>query len=72
MAGYGANLSNKERQQLKDDVFEIVPEGVEGVVPYRYVATTLMSFSLFFNSNCFLNIILFFIFVSCFVLVACA
>lgn len=35
MAGYGANLSNKERQQLKDDVFEIVPEGVEGVVPYR-------------------------------------
>jgi hypothetical protein len=40
MAGYGANLSNKERQQLKDDVFEIVPEGVEGVVPYRYVATT--------------------------------
>jgi len=36
MAGYGANMSNKERQQFKDDVFEIVPEGVEGVVPYRY------------------------------------
>jgi len=35
MAGYGANMSNKERQQFKDDVFEIVPEGVEGVVPYR-------------------------------------
>jgi len=35
MAGYGANISNKQRQNMKDDVFEIVPEGVEAVVPYR-------------------------------------
>jgi IMP dehydrogenase len=36
MAGYGANLSNRQRQQMRsDDIFEVVPEGVEGVVPYR-------------------------------------
>ncbi len=30
MAGYGANISNRQRQQMKDDIFDIVPEGVEG------------------------------------------
>ena len=36
MAGYGANLSNREKQQMKkDDIFDVVPEGVEAQVPYR-------------------------------------
>jgi len=35
MAGYGANMSDKERRQEKDDIFDLVPEGVEAVVPYR-------------------------------------
>src|SRR4051794_38491290 len=55
MAGYGANMSNKERtvrtsiikyelnahsrsrmrQGQRDDIFDVVPEGVEAVVPYR-------------------------------------
>ena len=37
MAGYGANISKAEReQQVDDDVFlDIVPEGVEGNVPYK-------------------------------------
>ncbi len=36
MAGYGANISNREKQQMKkDDIFDVVPEGVEAQVPYR-------------------------------------
>lgn len=36
MAGYGANLSNREKQQMKaQDIFDVVPEGVEAQVPYR-------------------------------------
>ena len=35
MAGYGANMSRRERENMSSDVFDIVPEGVEGVVPYR-------------------------------------
>jgi len=35
MAGYGANMSNKERTGQRDDIFDVVPEGVEAVVPYR-------------------------------------
>eukprot|EP00761_Pharyngomonas_kirbyi_P012237 gb/GECH01012264.1/.p1 GENE.gb/GECH01012264.1/~~gb/GECH01012264.1/.p1 ORF type:complete len:477 (+),score=113.90 gb/GECH01012264.1/:1-1431(+) len=35
MAGYGANMSKQERESMKVDVFEVVPEGVEGMVPYR-------------------------------------
>ena len=37
MAGYGANLANKQRQSNgKDsDIFDVVPEGVEAQVPYR-------------------------------------
>lgn len=37
MAGYGANVSKAQReQQQEDDVFlDLVPEGVEGNVPYK-------------------------------------
>eukprot|EP01090_Pellita_catalonica_P015722 TRINITY_DN430_c0_g1_i1.p1 TRINITY_DN430_c0_g1~~TRINITY_DN430_c0_g1_i1.p1 ORF type:complete len:509 (+),score=96.77 TRINITY_DN430_c0_g1_i1:47-1573(+) len=35
MAGYGANMSKREREGEKDDIFDVVPEGVEAVVPYR-------------------------------------
>ncbi len=35
MAGYGANMSKRERENMRSDVFDIVPEGVEGIVPYR-------------------------------------
>ncbi len=35
MAGYGANMSKRERENMRSEVFDIVPEGVEGVVPYR-------------------------------------
>eukprot|EP00758_Cryptobia_borreli_P013656 Tbor_TRINITY_DN5853_c1_g3::TRINITY_DN5853_c1_g3_i1::g.7033::m.7033/K00088/IMPDH, guaB; IMP dehydrogenase len=37
MAGYGANISKAEREQrIDDDVFlDIVPEGVEGIIPYK-------------------------------------
>jgi len=35
MAGYGANMSDKQRRQEKDDIFDLVPEGVEAQVPYR-------------------------------------
>ena len=35
MAGYGANMSKNKRTTGKDDVFDLVPEGVEAVVPYR-------------------------------------
>lgn len=35
MAGYGANLSKKEKTQDTRDVFQLTPEGVEAVVPYR-------------------------------------
>ena len=35
MAGYGANMSKRERESVRSDVFDIVPEGVEGTVPYR-------------------------------------
>jgi len=35
MAGYGATMSDKQRRNLKDDIFDVVPEGVEAVVPYK-------------------------------------
>ena len=35
MAGYGANMSKNARISGKDDIFDLVPEGVEAVVPYR-------------------------------------
>jgi IMP dehydrogenase len=35
MAGYGANISDRERRNLKDDIFDVVPEGVEATVAYR-------------------------------------
>jgi len=35
MAGYGANMSDRQRRKLNDDIFDVVPEGVEGMVPYR-------------------------------------
>jgi len=35
MAGYGANMSKNTRTTGKDDIFDMVPEGVEAVVPYR-------------------------------------
>ena len=35
MAGYGANMSKRERENTRSNVFDIVPEGVEGFVPYR-------------------------------------
>eukprot|EP01124_Arcella_intermedia_P017817 TRINITY_DN2477_c0_g1_i1.p2 TRINITY_DN2477_c0_g1~~TRINITY_DN2477_c0_g1_i1.p2 ORF type:complete len:512 (-),score=119.70 TRINITY_DN2477_c0_g1_i1:1735-3270(-) len=35
MAGYGANMSDRQKRLMKDDIFDIVPEGVEGTVPYR-------------------------------------
>eukprot|EP01096_Ripella_sp_DP13-Kostka_P000489 TRINITY_DN1052_c0_g1_i1.p1 TRINITY_DN1052_c0_g1~~TRINITY_DN1052_c0_g1_i1.p1 ORF type:complete len:516 (+),score=253.61 TRINITY_DN1052_c0_g1_i1:84-1550(+) len=35
MAGYGANISKNQRTTGKDDIFDLVPEGVEAVVPYR-------------------------------------
>jgi len=35
MAGYGANISKNQRISGKDDIFDLVPEGVEAVVPYR-------------------------------------
>jgi IMP dehydrogenase len=35
MAGYGANMSKNTRTTGKDDIFDMVPEGVEAVIPYR-------------------------------------
>lgn len=36
MAGYGANISKRERErESTEDIFEMTPEGVEGVVPYK-------------------------------------
>jgi IMP dehydrogenase len=35
MAGYGANMADRQRRQEKDDIFDLVPEGVEAQVPYR-------------------------------------
>jgi len=35
MAGYGANMSRRQKQGVTDDVYDIIPEGVEAVVPYR-------------------------------------
>jgi len=36
MAGYGANMAKSDREKVKEkDVFDLVPEGVEAVVPYR-------------------------------------
>lgn len=36
MAGSGANISKRERERESlDDIFEMTPEGVEGVVPYK-------------------------------------
>eukprot|EP01062_Namystynia_karyoxenos_P068066 TRINITY_DN6231_c0_g1_i1.p1 TRINITY_DN6231_c0_g1~~TRINITY_DN6231_c0_g1_i1.p1 ORF type:complete len:526 (+),score=217.32 TRINITY_DN6231_c0_g1_i1:98-1579(+) len=36
MAGFGANISKRERErESQDDIFEMTPEGVEGVVAYK-------------------------------------
>ena len=35
MAGYGANLSKRQREEQRDDIFDVVPEGVEAQVAYR-------------------------------------
>eukprot|EP01059_Diplonema_ambulator_P013411 TRINITY_DN23932_c0_g1_i1.p1 TRINITY_DN23932_c0_g1~~TRINITY_DN23932_c0_g1_i1.p1 ORF type:complete len:511 (+),score=215.85 TRINITY_DN23932_c0_g1_i1:38-1534(+) len=36
MAGYGANMSKNEREQASNDnIFDMTPEGVEGIVPYK-------------------------------------
>ena len=37
MAGFGANMSKNEREkQSQDNIFDMTPEGVEGMVPYKY------------------------------------
>jgi IMP dehydrogenase len=43
MAGYGANMANRQRQQGRDDVFDVVPEGVEASVPYRGPVNVIIS-----------------------------
>ena len=35
MAGFGANISKRERENNKEDISDVVPEGVEGTIPYR-------------------------------------
>jgi len=35
MAGFGANMSKRQRENINDDLSDVVPEGVEGIVPYR-------------------------------------
>eukprot|EP01061_Rhynchopus_euleeides_P018535 TRINITY_DN30695_c0_g2_i1.p1 TRINITY_DN30695_c0_g2~~TRINITY_DN30695_c0_g2_i1.p1 ORF type:complete len:495 (+),score=208.59 TRINITY_DN30695_c0_g2_i1:59-1543(+) len=36
MAGFGANIAKNEREnQSNDNIFEMTPEGVEGIVPYK-------------------------------------
>ncbi len=35
MAGFGANISKRERENGFDDISDVVPEGVEGTVPYK-------------------------------------
>lgn len=35
MAGFGANISKRERENNEIDISDVVPEGVEGSVPYR-------------------------------------
>lgn len=35
MAGFGANMSKRERDGVEKDLSDVVPEGVEGKVPYR-------------------------------------
>ena len=35
MAGYGANMSKQEKENIRSDIFDIVPEGVEGLVQYK-------------------------------------
>ena len=35
MAGYGANMSKQEKENIRSDIFDIVPEGVEGLVAYK-------------------------------------
>ena len=38
MAGFGANIAKNEREKVSlDNIFEMTPEGVEGIVPYKYV-----------------------------------
>lgn len=52
MAGISANLSNRERQQMKkDDIFDVVPEGVEGSrwLPWMFFAHSPLCF---FSSSC--------------------
>lgn len=43
MAGYGANISKGQRIHGKDDVFDLVPEGVEAMVPYRGALVGIIS-----------------------------
>lgn len=61
MAGYGANLANRQKQAMKkDDIFDVVPEGVEAQVPYRgnvrdivhQVCVVVISFLLFLSDSC--------------------
>ncbi len=35
MAGFGANLSKRERERQETNLQDMTPEGVEGVIPYR-------------------------------------
>lgn len=35
MAGFGANMSRREKENGSDDISDVVPEGVEGTVPYK-------------------------------------
>ncbi|MEK6874871.1 MAG: IMP dehydrogenase [Nanoarchaeota archaeon] len=37
MAGFGANLSKRQREQTSDaiDIRDVIPEGIEGTVPYK-------------------------------------
>ena len=44
MAGFGANKSKKERESGKDDadISDVVPEGVEGTIPYRGKVTEVI------------------------------
>ena len=42
MAGFGANMSKVKKIQGKDDIFDVVPEGVEAVVTYKGGVTAVI------------------------------
>ena len=42
MAGYGANMSKQEKENIRSDIFDIVPEGVEGLVAYKGPANDII------------------------------